>query len=570
MSSKNGCIKVSGIFAACIIAMFLVVAGFIALQQLCMNNDDAAFVSGYCFRDNYTRTLVAAIFTVAIFILNVAVSKAIDAYRTAKLTNGINEGVYIAMSAYSIQYKLKSLKKKKWAPVIAVIMLFSYAPGSLQTFGNLGIDVKTVYVKNKSTATIFTARSYYNATALPQANNNIENYLNAVYNMRLYGGSSNSISDGKNVKTIIIRNGYTRVATIVDGDDSNSFKRNETIGTVSTSCTRSFVENTTVKTFITPVTTSYNSSFNNNIGTIVLYDITYTVVSPNVVTFNSTLLIGQCTSSCLSITEKSIISGLYTVCNSNLTMSEDEIIYTVGSANITTVNIISKNTTVNVDTIGSLVSSYTSSVTGAPSNIQDPNFISGALGLYIEFPNGLFNDSLSNIVHSQICSATSHSLSFLRNLYGTENLDPSTITSEELITAGNNSLQSTDFVFLYNTILQTYVSNVTTAIISGVLIGLTVLVCLAGMYYAVVSVINIKDATESAIICNVDNDFIVNKRHTPSNDPSEQRNKTFDDNNDIYCRVNAYTDMRGQIVKRISITNNSHVGEIPNKKEHYS
>ncbi len=65
-------------------------------------------------------------------------------------------------------------------------------------------------------------------------------------------------------------------------------------------------------------------------------------------------------------------------------------------------------------------------------------------------------------------------------------------TEDESSTLGNNFKNNGKFFPLYNSVLQTCVSNVATAAIVGTLVGFTALVCLVGIAYACRCSINIK------------------------------------------------------------------------------
>ena len=535
MAKKTNTVHPLSKFAAYVAAICVVCVSFAVLQLKCMNNQNDTFVSNYCLSDTNTRTIIAAILTVAGFIIKCAVADASNAYRTAHLNTGINEGVYIATVSTSIKYQLSSLRTS-WILPMTIILFCVYAPGSLQTLANRGINVSNVYVKNRSSVLIYDAYSYYNASSVISNFNDVQSAIVVLSTMREYSSSANSIKlNNSTVSTKIIRNGFISSASVKNSnnENTNSIKRVETIASLSTSCNPSVInDGTKLENYINSHSTYMTSVLNENLGGVYAYNITYNVISPSVVLFESSLLLAACESSCYS---SFILSNAsLTLCTSYLTLSESEIIYTLSTRNITVVEIINSTTTVDSATIGELSSSYSSSVESSNSTVSENSYTLGLFNVYSNYPPGLFNDSISNIAHSKLCSSISQSLGYLWTNYGKEDLSSSTLTDEQISEAGNNFIENDRFVSLYNVVLQTYVSTAAMVAIVGSIVGFTVVVCCVGIAYSCKCMINMKDATENALIDVVRNDIISAKRAADaSNDPSAQRKNSF--SRVIYC-----------------------------------
>jgi len=498
--------------------------------------------------DSNTRVVIAAILTAMALLVQKAMSEFTNAYRTCKLKNGINEGAYIAMASNDIKYKLYSLRTR-WMPVILIITFITYAPNSLQTFANFGIKTVNVYVMNKSTVNAYNARSNYNSSTTDVDIPPYINYaISMLSTMSEYGKGSNSRIIDNIVITNLLRNNFVSTINFVSGDSSNSFMVNEVISTVYTQCSQINIMPSQLQSYIENPYANAFSFLTTNTNNTYVYSPVYNVISNNEIIIDNILVYinNQLSSGniqyygmeCLS----TIIFKLYNA------------IFTISTGEVQIIKNIKNDTTINAEIFGQLIVSYSKSIEGSAS--YEPNFplassyLSGISDVYYNFPQGLFNDTMSNVLHCKIVAATSRSLERIWDL------------SNNNFTLFNADLP------LYNIVLQTYVPTYVACVIACIITGVVLLICIAGMTYASTSLINIKDANEVGFIYNVDNDFITTKRLcNVSNDPSEQRKISF--SNNIYCKEETFVDYNtGKTVKRVALTYKQ-TGNFPRKDINY-
>jgi len=484
--------------------------------------------------DSNTRVVIAAILTAMALLVRQAMSEFTNAYRTCKLKNGINEGAYIAMASTNIKYKLYSLRTR-WMPVILIITFITYAPNSLQTFANFGIKTVNVYVMNKSTVNAYNARSDYNSSITAV---NIPPYINYAISMLStmseYGKGGNSRIINNTVIANVLRNGFVSTTNFVSGDSSNSFMVNEVISTIYTQCNQINVTPSQLQSYVeNPHANTFNF-LTGDINNVYVYGSVYNVISNNEITIDNIFVY---------INNKSSSGNIqyYGVeCSSTIIFKLYNAIFTISTGEVQIIKSITNDTTINAEIFGQLIVSYSKSIEGSAS--YKPNlplassYLNGISDVYLNYPQGLFNNTFSNIVHCKISAATSRSLERIWNL------------SNNNVTLFNADLP------LYNIVLQTYVPTYVACVIACIITGVVLLICIAGMAYASKSLINIKDANEVGFIYNVDNDFITTKRLcNVSNDPSKQRKISF--SNDIYCKEETYVDYNtGKTVKRVALT----------------
>ena len=487
------------------------VAGLVVLQQLCMNNDDDAFVSSVCLSDSNTRVILAAIITVIIALLNRAVTDAIGAYRVAQLASGINEGVYIAMGSTNPYYRLRALKTPWWA-VMALFILVSHSPASLQTVANLFIKTRSVYVKADSTGQVYVGYSYYNVSAIPPGNSKQGSVTSSVANKApaeggvglpnaavsqlpqqhnlssafdvlaqglqySYTGSSTRGSDGQ-VTTTVIRNGYLTGAVFKTLDVSLSIQNPETVGLVSTLCSTGFIA-ASLQNVLTSTSVHFNLS-DGSAGatnfTIVVLDATGNISSDAVLLFRTSAVVGDCFGCAGGGLNGSVI-GQKMNCTHTVQFQEQEIIYRVSTGGITPFRLINSSTTVQSAVAEVFISAFIAVVIGGPIAIQNTQFTQGIVQSILDtnFVQGYFSVGTFNFLHTTVCSAVSQTLGRLWT-----------------IAQGPNAVLST--VPLYGVELQTYVSSRAIAVFSTSVLTAALLVCILGSAYTHVSPINIKDA----------------------------------------------------------------------------
>ena len=542
MARKQGWVLVSRKYVAYMLVVSILCAALVLLQQVCMTHVDGDFITGYCLTDTHMRTVIAAILTLVSIILTAAVTSAVEAYRTTRLFYGINEGAYIAMASQNGKYLLRALLTP-WAPIILIIILGVNAPQSLQTLVNLSIRTAGVYVRNRSTASVYNAYSYYNATLTPFNFATLDNAITVMTKMGYYRTSATSklAGSGHSVMTSVLRDGYLENTRTVDGDVTNAFKRLETVASVSSSCTSSPFEGplSSVVPFDPASVNITSVEAGLHYASASVYTLLYDVMPDGSILFNSTFSVAICysvTSDCSSLSPNTVVAGVAATCLSKLQTQDQNMIYTVSAGTVTPVQLLSNVTTVSAPLLAKLIVSYADSIESTPEAHENPYFTQTIDSFYASFSLGPFNDSLSNIQHTKLCASASIALSYLFSSYG--------LTSAEfprgmLGLTGNADLNNTADVPLYNIVQLTHISTADIAVIAGVITGCACLVSVLGMFFAITSVINIKPATDSSLLYNADTALIAKKQALQSylsNDPDKQRDLEFDASSMLYSR----------------------------------
>lgn len=564
------------LFYALVVAVLSV--GLVILQHFCMRHQEGDFITSYCLTDTHMRTVIAAILTLMGLALTAAVTSAVEAYRCTQLVTGINEGVYNAMAVQSLHYLWRAMRTS-WAPVMLVIVLAVNAPQSLQTLANLGIKSAGVYVQNRSTATVFNTYSYYNATITDTNFAMLSNAFGVLTRMRDYRTSSTSrrSTDGREVVTSVLRDGYLGVTSIRDNDLTNAFKRLETVVSVSSSCTATVAEGLTVSAAVpfnpASVNVTYIDTF-NVVASASVYTLLFDSMRPDgSIYFNSTLDEVLCVG-CTTLDPDTVVNSSSTNCASTVLVQDQYIIYTVGADSVEPVQLVSTSTTVSVPDLANLMVGFADSVEGNPEAEPSSSYSSSVFQFYSQYPAGPFNYSSYNVLHTKLCASASLVLSLLWSNYG-QSGDAGAAGSVGFI--GNAFNLYDDFVPLYNIVQLTYISTANIAAVVGIVTGCAALVSLLGMAFAITSRINIKPATDSSLLYNADNDMLARKRDFSanlSNDPSKQRDLEFQTGSMLYCRDVSY--QVPSPTQPYAVNTHHHLevcstsaGEVPSKSQPY-
>ena len=520
-------------------------AGLVVLQHYCMDHRAGDFITGYCLTDTHMRTVLAAVLTILGLVLTAAVTSAVEAFRTARLAFGINEGVYIAIASQNAQYQIRAIFTRWWA-VMLVILLAINAPQSLQTLANLGIHTVGVYVRNRSTAVVYDAVSYYNTTLTETDPADLGTAFSLLNRMRDFRTSATSrlVEGGHGVETSVIRDGYLDVTHIMDGDTTNALKRLETVATISTSCTSGPFSGP-----LSQVVPSDPASVNwtwvdgtANFAVASVYTLLYETMPDGSVLFNSTLSVPLCSPDpgssvkCSPFDPDTPVVGRATTCSSTLTVQDQIIIYTISADSVTPVEIVSNVTTVNTPDLADLMVNFADGPETTPEAQTSLAYIGSLSAYYGNFPTGSFNVSQSNILHTKLCAAASLAMSFLWTNY---NVSLTAVSMGEDGYIGNAYITNDAPVPLYSIVQLTRISTANAATIAGVIVACACLVSVLGMCYAISSRVNIKPATDTSLAYNADDDFIAKKRaliRFLSNDPIKQREFEFKPENVLYCR----------------------------------
>ena len=576
MARKYGFCRQHGLFILYAGLVAGLGAGLLALQQLCMSNGDNAFVSSVCMSDRDTRALIAAILTGIISVMNRAVVDAIGAYRVAKFSDGIEEGVYIAMGSPNPFYRFRSLGTRWWA-VMLIIILSGHAPASLQTVANLLITTSSVYVRNQSTAQVYTGYSYYNVTGPVHAPDGVAQTYDSVIPVSIKsqlaqqddlvsafrildqgfvytstGGSSRS-PDGR-VHTAVLRGGYIPRTNFTAVDVSDAIRRPETVALVSSLCATEDMNATAAHELLTATSVQFNVSTSDGKGYLVVFDTVGKVSPDGSLHFNTSLFAGGCIG-CGS-PGSGLALGNRTRCSTVIAFEEHEVIYNLSTGRATPDRLLSRWTSVEPTVAVLFIPGYVLSVLRAPSVVNNVEltlaFLQGINST--DFLQGYFDTGSYNYMHSTVCSAVSQTLGRLWAI-AQPNADTSAVP-------------------LYSLQVQTYVSGLHMGLLVGSVTLATLLVCCSGMAYSHWSPINIKDATENALVECFSKEAVKRKRKNPTtNDPAKQRELAFKhtDGDDIilYCREDKYTDENGVDIIKVSVSYDPGTNKVPDRSTDY-
>ena len=578
MARKQGWWVVSRRYVACMLVVLLLSAGLVLLQHFCMMHKAGDFTTSYCMSDTHMRAVIAAILTFMGLALTAAVTSAVEAFRSMQLSKGINEGVYIALTTQNVRYHLRAMSTP-WARVMLLIVLAINAPQSLQTLVNLGIKTEGVYVRNRSTAAIYDAYSYYNATEVPVNFATLESAITMLAKMGTYRTSATSrlINDGHDVVTSVLRDGYVGETQISDSDVTNAFRRLETVVSIASSCTSTFLKGP-----LSTVVPSSNSKASLNVtdtegalhyADITVYTLLYEIMPGNSIYFNSTISLAMCYSTtnagCSSVGPDTIVTALTTTCASTLVAQDQIMIYTVSADSVTPVQLVSNTTTVDGPYLADLMVNYANSPESTPEAQDDPIYIRTLGNIYARFPTGSFNSSESNVLHTKLCASASLALQLLFSGYGET---PAEFVAGQSGITGNAVSNNSALIPLYHIVQLTYVSTAHVAVVVGVIVGCACLVSMQGVIFATSSPINIKPVTDSSLLYNADRALIDKKQALQSflsNDPDKQREVEFHPSSMLYCRDISVT--YGQdTYHRLNVCQSPAPGdEVPTKSQLY-
>ena len=573
-------------------------AGFIVLQQLCMNHGSNSFVDSTCFSDSHTRALVSVYLTISGYLLVKIFFAAVNAYRVAQLQRGIEEGAYVAMAPTApYRYQARAMTTRWW-PAIAVVLALQHAPGLIQPLANLGLTTTSIYVRNNSTALIDGGVGSYNVSAFSAdiALAMKEGYpagafqdlvadglgllgaFSVLTQLRGFAGGQGSAraADGS-VSTAVVRANLIISTTIDNVDASNAFKEAGLVATVTAKCAETLLiaplselQTSTSQSFnVTSLVNVDTPAASGNETSIIVADVNYNVDSPSTVDFNMSYFVGGCFD-CLPLEPDQALNGTLDRCVARATFAVQDYAFNVASGTVTPLGKAVANDTADIDpdAAGVFTAAYASASFNTTSISTDPNFLYSQLALPTTLPGGLFGTSNSNLLYSTLCTALSQSLGTLWitnvGLAG-ESMDDTSIHDAYTAVAS-----AAEVLPLYNQQLVTHVPTWTAAVLVGALLGCMIVIGVWGMVWSHLSVINIKDATETALIDNVDDTFIAKKRTAgASNDPDLQMARAFTDTRGgllLYAR--ATEDLEGKS-QRVVISNDPTMGSMPDKSVNY-
>ena len=542
MARKSGWFSATYKYMFELAAVVCLCSALVALQRRCMNVGAGDFVTGYCLSNSHMRALLAAILTVVGLIITSMVTSAVEAYRSAKLASGINEGVYIAMASQSVKYRCRALLTA-WGPAMMLIILCTNAPNAIQTLANLGIKTAGVYVQNLSTAVIYDAYSYYNASVSLTDFSSLAVSAGVLTKMRDYKSRaiSNAVDHGDGVATIVLRDAYMGPLFISYPDATNAFKRLETILTITSTCTSALLMGPLSSVPVSPSAVNLTAFMpSRNIAGAIIYDVQYEITSDNSLLLHSSLSSPFCASGdCTTLRPNTSVLGFTSTCTSTLVVQDQDIIFTVDTEVVTPVRLVSNATTVSISDLANLVVGYAASIETTSEGVDNNVYFGLVSAVYASFPDGSFDKSFSSILHTKLCASGSLALEHLFVNYGIDDSDSELLDAG---TVGNAYVNFTVPVPLYHMVQLTYISTADIAVMTGVITGFACLVSAVGMAFALQSRINVKPATDSSLSYNSDPALIATKQALMrglSNDPHGQMAFEFRADSVLYCRESA-------------------------------
>lgn len=515
---------------------FLLACSLVGLQLGCLNNDQDSFVESYCFSDSNSRAMVSAIFTVIVWLMGVGFVTAVCSFRTAKLSTGIGEGVYVALGSMDLKYCWRSLRTRWWA-IMLLLLLLSYGPGGLQALFSALIQTVPVYVAlSSSTAVVFDHTSNYNATdaSLPVS------LLTAFSLFPLFGNIATSatsvlqLQPSLSVTTTLIRHNFIAMANISNPDPSNAIRHTETIATITTSCsaeqvlTGLLIDHVNSSNFIVlgpefpsgPLVEAY------------IYGLEFTLASSDHLVFYSSYM--DCVYCALAEQDDSPPEqGSTRACITDLYLSTDEMIYTLGTRNIQKLSSVSttSNTTVNEAVFGQMVVNASTSFEAASATSSTNMEYNLALAtMWTNFDMGLFGEEVPNFMHSRICAAAAFSLNFLWANYGNDVNDDGTVT------IGNDYTLYDTSKPVYHVVQQAYMSTQVSVAFAACLSLYFFLLCSIGAFFTARAHINVKSVRENSFFSCIDEACVADMVAAgASNCEAAQLDLAFGPDRVMYC-----------------------------------
>lgn len=231
----------------CTVCVTAACAAVAALKYKCMDHDAYTFGGSICLDDSQMRAVVSALLTFALFFMALLVADAIEALRSAMLarSQGINEGVYIAMVAGgSMALRLRTCFTR-YALLMLMIALLQYGPEASQTLSSLAIKTVPVFVNTSAVATLPPGPYRYNDTpdgllgSTLGAPPSYSTALDQIRGMSQYaGGARSTIETSDTITTAVVKTGTSPLVTKngYTALPSDVIIFNDTVGNVTSQC----------------------------------------------------------------------------------------------------------------------------------------------------------------------------------------------------------------------------------------------------------------------------------------------------------------------------------------------
>ena len=332
--------------------------------------------------------------------------------------------------------------------------------------------------------------------------------------------------------TNVLRDNYVGQVNSSLNLNTNAFRRDAVVAALETNC--DLIDYKGPVSGFPNTTLAFNLTESPRLAVLYLYDAQADVISPNQLGITSLYGQPECLTAgqCQPLLDTAPVTGTVAACRTAITLSIKTIIYTVWSDNFRVIGFRSNDTTVDIGLFAAQLIEYAAAPEGAAAygqNTVESGYDSGYESVINDFSVGTSIVDYPNVLHARFCAAASLTLHALWASYGMEN--PVNFTDPVYTVTGQN-------VQLHNLVIQTYVPTRSMALIAGSLLGFTLLVCSLGMWYAHLSPINLKDASDASILPNVDDGIIKQKRHAmgASNDPRVQCRLAFEPGAVLFCR----------------------------------
>jgi hypothetical protein len=501
-----------------------------------MNSRTNDFVDSYCLDDNKMRAVVTLVLTVMIFTTAAMLSNASNSFRTCRLSDGINEGVFVAITS-GLTYRIKSIRRRGLGLIILIIVFIEFTPELWQSVSSIAITTEKVFTKTHAKVETYSGRINYGLgvdyTEMLQIANPPGGLSNGDISAATatYGNPELSVVKSDKIVTNVVREGLALNITAAEKKSDYSFPFIDVVATVSSNCSVQLQE----RVSFLDNENAYIKVMMDGTGAASKFDSTYTTDTDTVI-FENTKIVVYCENNSCNITSS--------LCTSDVTLSRSSFIYTPSNKKVTITRTIDKDVTISIRAFADLVNGLVGvpeylalkygislDATSATTNLAGLSFTRNAILSSRTIGVGLFDGIAQNELHATVCASAALTLSDLQ--------------ATSFVAAGNFSVDFNDIYRalygnttnnnLYLPVNQAYMPTYFAAILFAFFVILSFLLMTVDLVSFRKSLINIKNANELAFIDNIGYTMASKRlRHSLSNDASEQERVAFE--NTLYCR----------------------------------
>lgn len=539
-AAKRLFLKAYGAFLIYVCGAIALAGILLGLQLSCMNKTQNSFVEEYCLSDNNMRAVVATVLTVTVWLMWTALADVICSFRTARLSVGIQEGAYVALGSMNYKYCWRCLKTR-WCALVLLLVFLSYGPGMLQTVLSAVVKTVPVYVKSPSSAAmVFNHTSYYNVTdvSIPAADLGTATRVLSLLGQFAVGGNSVRDHAKRSTTTTLLRQGYISLTDIKDGNPSNAIRHSETTATLETTCPPERLLPGLITDYINSSTVMLTGpATEDGFLAAYLYDLQYAEIAHDHLVWYSTIVV---CSNCAQNLDVIQAQQLYTLtCTTDMTLSNDDIIFTLGTQSIQKLPNTSAATTVNTAEFAELIVNASTSIEAASFTLANPStrytYNNAMLTLYSTFRPGVFNVAAASFLHSKICAAAAMSLDLLWTNYGISVAIVDGVLTVDVVDTNNFTLYD-QFVPVYSVVQQAYMSTKVSVAFTVCLVLYIALLCAIGSFYTSRAHINVKSVRENSFFSCIDPESVQDMVAAgASNCEDAQLDLAFQPNRVMYC-----------------------------------